>query len=320
MRPCRYVEGYGYYRPSHMPGCRAHECGGCEECLTDHNGNPVKHCTARRSCSGHLDPAHPLTCPRCVGRTRGDLAVIVQLSTLMLDEAVEQGIDSEAAYLAGPACDPEAWSWRKVATKRAGLPVLEDDDPHHPYSVLGRWDFMLREDYDQPTGEKVTVTRSAAYLDGLLTRIAQDDEQDWPLFASEIADCRGHLETVLHDSRAPEKGRPCPVCSTEDEPGPSLVKRYADHDTTGATDTWRCAWDAAHVWSEADYRMKVATDYLDNADRLTATQMHDAYDVRPGSLRGWASKGLIRKRGRDHTGLTLYDVADTLAVLEKQSA
>lgn len=339
MSDCRYVEGYGYFKKSHVRSCRARDCRGCEPCEHDENGRPVRHCTARRFCSGHLTDSERLTCARCVGKTRQDIAKIVDDATLMSTEALEQGVDSEAAYLAGPATDPEAWMWRKVTAKRRGLPVLEDDDPHHPFLVLGRWDFMLREAYDQPTDTVVALSRSAAYLTGLLTTLAQDPDQDWPLFVGEIADCRAYLESVRHDSRTPELGAPCPECSTREKPGPALVKRYGSRiaridgeptvigDTTGASDTWRCPRVREHEWSEADYRLRIGDEHLEHADELPVRDLAVRTGVAAGTIRRWANvtrrvtrdgvvelPARLKPSGRSHDGRKLYRVADVEAL------
>ena len=314
---CRYVDGFGYYLPSHERDCDDHACDGCEPC-------PERHCTARKTCTGHLDHAHPLTCPRCVGRTRADLREIVRLSGLMLDEAIEAGVDSEAAMLAGPAADPEASMWRRLASVEH-LADIADDDDRHPLTVLGTWDMMLREDYEQPTGLRCTIGRAADYLDGQLQRLAQDDEQDFPLFASEIRACRSHLEDVLTEGQRRETGAPCPACSI----APPLVKRYAhwcdredctrEHDATGAKDAWRCPACRAQ-WSEAEYRLWVADDYLDNAEELTAADIELVTGIKANRVRVWAIRGHVDKRGRNTHGITLYDVGQAKRRAEMEDA
>jgi len=72
-----------------------------EPCRVDDYGDPTRHCTARRSCANHVGPAE-LTCARCVGRTRGDVRRIVDLAPLMVVQAISGGVESEAAWLAGP--------------------------------------------------------------------------------------------------------------------------------------------------------------------------------------------------------------------------
>ena len=319
QQACRYVAAVeGHYLPSHLPDCDAHDCEGCQPC-------PEAHCTARKGCTGHLDHAHPLTCPRCVGKVRADIREVVRLSGQLMDEAIEKGVDSEAANLAGPAADPEAWSWRRLAAweRGADVTVLEDDDPHHPLAVLGRWDFMLRADYDQPTALRCTLERAADYLDGQLHRVAQDPEQDFALLASEVRACRGHLEDVLADGRRRETGAPCPACGV----APPLVKHYAhwceredctrEHDRTGAGDHWQCPACKAR-WTEAEYRLWVADDYLDNADALTAADMAMVHGIRPSTLRKRAERDPLMKRGRNERGQMLYDVTRALSVEDER--
>ncbi len=261
MTVCRYDHDKGDYLTDDGEPCRR-----------DDYGDPTHHCTARRTCANHIGPRE-LTCARCVGRTRLDLARIPELAALMPEEAEATGVNSEAANLAGPAADPEAWSWRKVAARQGRtwhLSLIEDDDEHHPYLVLGRYDGMIREDYDHPSDTPLTITDAAAYLARQLGRIAQDDGQDFPLFAREIRKCRAHLESVLHDSQAAERGAPCPDCTTtETGVGPRLVRDYGhwctDADCTQAKhylddsgDTWTCPRDPiGHHWTHSAYEAYV---------------------------------------------------------------
>ena len=254
-----------------------------------------------------------LTCPACIGKARTDISMIVTLAALMPSEAEETGINSEAAYLAGPAAHPGTWSARKVYVARTtGVPLasLEDDDPWHPYGVLGRWQMMLEEDYGNHDRALITISGSADYLDRMLHRVANDPAQDFALLAREIRACRTHLEAVLHDSQAPEMGAPCPTCSDEHGRGPRLSKRYEDADPTGTSDRWLCPADRAHAWTEAEYRMRVGANYLAFAAALTADQMRDQWRIAPGTLRRWVSEGKVSRRGRDQHGRQLYDVND----------
>jgi hypothetical protein len=247
-------------------------------CRRDDYGDPTHHCTARRTCSQHVGPGE-LTCARCLGRTRQDLRRIPELADLMPPEAEVVGLESEALNLAGPAADPEAWTWRKVAARQGRawhLSLIEDDDEHHPYLVLGRWDLMLREDYGQPSDTPATIANAAAYLDRQLGRVAQDSNQDFPLLAREIRKCRAHLESVLRDSQAKDRGAPCPDCSTGSDVAPRMVREYGHWcedpdcqqqfhfsivvdgetgevrpDTSG--DVWICPRNPSHWRTHADY-------------------------------------------------------------------
>lgn len=248
-----------------------------EPCRRDSYGDPTHHCTARRTCAQHVGKGE-LTCARCIGRTRTDLRRILDVAALMPEEAIETGVNSEAANLAGPAADPEAWTWRKVAARQGRawhLSLVEDDDEQHPYLVLGRWDLMIREDYAQPSDKPVTIGNAWAYLDARLGKIAQDPEQDFPLFAREIRKCRTHLENVLRDSQAPERGEPCPECA-KDGKVIRLQREYGHWCTDGlceqqfhyatildgetgeskpdtSGDWWVCPRDREHAWTHKDY-------------------------------------------------------------------
>lgn len=306
-RTCYSYDRRFWLRDRHLDGCDG-ECAGCEPC--------PDHCGCRRGCPEHLDPAHPITAPACVGRTRADLATIVDASALMLPEAIVKGVDSEAANLAGPAADPEAWSWHRVSALEGRVDHVsleEDDDTAHPVSVLGRWAYMIRDAYGHTADELATVTRCADYLDGLLTQLAQDAGQDWPTFAGEVRACRTRLEAVLHDSRRPETGAPCPRCAEDDDTTPPpLVLQRNEGDVSGASDRWTCPRCRAR-WSIAEYRLRVGTEYLLHADRLTASQLHAAYRIKPATIRKWAERGRVAKRGRNAAGQQLYDVADARA-------
>ena len=120
-----------------------------------------------------------------------------------------------------------------------------------------------------------------------------------------------HLEAVLHDSRTPEKGAPCPECSSDFGSGPPLIKRYVDEDPSGASDHWICP-ECDSRWSEADYRLRVGANYLASAAALTADQMRDQYRIPPGTLRRWVTEGKVKRRGRDDHGRQMYDVTDAL--------
>ena len=142
------------------------------------------------------------------------------------------------------------------------MSLIEDDDDWHPYTVLSRWAQMLTEDYKLGRPERWDLTNAAGLLERLLHRVAQDDEQDFPLLARELRKCRAHLEAVLRDSMAPERGAPCPECKSRGV-FVRLVRWYphwcfeADceqiHDDTDASDRWVCPRDKAHSWDLGSY-------------------------------------------------------------------
>ena len=258
-RPCYRDRDNGVYftREAHRIDCAEVECRGCTPC-------PGRHCGAKKSCTWHIAETE-ITCGRCIATTRRNLRGIVGLSALMLTAAIADGLESEAANLAGPAVDPEAWSWRKAAARQGvawHVSLVEEDDEHHPLRVLGTWERMIREDYGQPTDTPLTVVGAADYLDRQLHRIAQDDGQDFPLLSAELRKCYQHLEAVLHNDTRPDQGAPCPQClkagavirltrhhghwCTDDD-----CERIHFADDSG--DVWRCPRDVAHWWTQEGY-------------------------------------------------------------------
>jgi hypothetical protein len=236
----------------------------------------------------------------------------------MLPLAMEDGENdpdrSEATYLAGPAADPRKVAERRVRLMQAidrlpesvqlkALEALPDEDPWHPYAVLGRWDMMLRESYDQPTTLKVTLSRSADYLSGLLERLAQDDDQDFAHFSREIRDCSRHLEATLDNVTRVERGAPCPDC---DKPAPRLVKVYGFH---AAHDRWQCSRDNTHWWSDDDYRKRIDEKFIVNAEWLPMRDLVRRIEgVSKVAVRKWAERSEVRKR--HDSGRIVYSVED----------
>lgn len=240
-----------------------------EPCRIDDYGDPTYHCTARRTCSVHIG-RDDLTCPRCIGRTRADIRWVVNLAALMPTEALNRGVESEPANLAGPAGDPLVLTWRRIDHARvSGGPIGDGTEAVDPTEVLGTWQAMLSEDYDHELPDRITLSTAAAYLDRNLPRIANDDRQDFPLMAREIRKCRGHLESVLRNSSTPERGAPCPACHERGvEKPPRLARKYGHwcedrdcervHHGDDTDDVWQCPRDRGHEWSEHDYRLRVA--------------------------------------------------------------
>jgi hypothetical protein len=245
-----------------------------EPCKVDDYGDPTTHCKSQRTCSQHVG-RDELTCPRCIARVRGNLRKVTSLSALMLAEAIDVGVESAAANLAGPGGDYAIFSARRMIAKRwifehlpeakweqAMTNLLDDDDDRHPYSVLTRWQMMLSEDWGHDLPAKLSITGAAAYLERNLARLANDPEQDWPLFAAEVRKVHSHMEAVLHNDTRPERGAPCPDCRADGHvvrlhrvyghwcEGPDCM-RFHHADTSD--DRWVCSRNRDHVWTHAAY-------------------------------------------------------------------
>lgn len=308
---CTYDSERGWLTVEHVRDCRDAACAGCKPC-------PETHCNLMGRCAEHVDQATEIfTCPRCIGKVKRNVRAIVDRYAELPAEVEAKGVDSEALNLHGPAASVEQLEARRRWDERRGwcdFPrTLAADDPHHPYAVLGRWDMAIRESYGPATDLFITVSRAADYLTGpVIDTFAHT--QEFEDFAREVTACLMHLETVLSDSREPEKGAPCPACRDEqpEERAPRLRKRYGA-DVTGKHDTWHCPANTAHWWSEVDYRMRVDGDYLMYADRLTAAQVHEVYGIKPGALRKAAEREPLLRRGRNADGQQTYDVATVKA-------
>lgn len=241
-----------------------------EPCRNDEYGDPTRHCTARRTCSVHIG-RDELTCPRCIGRTRADIAWVVNLVALMPVEALSRGVDSEPTNLAGPAADPVVTSWRRINAANATGGLIGDGiEELAPTEVLGAWQRMVSEDYGHDLPDRVTLATAAGYLDRNLARIANDPGQDWPLMVRDIRKCRSHLEAVLRNGRGVERGAPCPDCTSgETGVGARLVRQYGHWcDDPACTkfnyeddreDRWVCPRNREHQWTHEDYSRWIET-------------------------------------------------------------
>lgn len=331
----------GYRLREHQDDCRDRACPGCQPCTHDDAGNPVRHCNISWRCTTHLSD-NEYACPRCLIMIRRNLTGILDALTAMPPEAEETGIEGAALTYAGPSAHPDSYRARMLNNAATGGDT-EDYDQLDPWAMLGVRERMIRVDLGHADRilTSPTLAQTCAYLDWVLTDLARDEQQTVIVsdLLSETGRLRSHLEAVLHDSRSPEKGAPCPRCprpkpEDRDDPdaprAPRLVKRWAhycdredctrEHDTTGARDTWQCPRDDDHWWSEADYRLRVSDDYLAHAQRLTAEQMETQHGVKAGTVRVWATRELVAKRGKDQRGRTLYDVADTLVQDRKRES
>lgn len=313
---CHYDPDRGWLTVEHRSDCKATDCKGCRPCSKSH-------CAMRDRCPNHVEQqAGIYTCPSCIGKTRRAVRAIAERYAELPEEFDYENIGSEVVNLHGPAATPEQYAERRRRLMdqydQAGVCEfpkhnLVTADPHHPYAVLGRWDMEVREIFQQPTDLFITVSRAADYLAGdVLDTFAH--YREFEDFAADIARCLSHLEDVLALSQRPELGAPCPTCreTSADGKGPRLHKRFG-RDITGLDDTWHCPIEPAHWWSHRDYRERVDEDFLQNADRLTAQQMYAAHGIAPGTVRQWANRGLVKRRGLNSFGQMLYDVAQAKA-------
>jgi hypothetical protein len=233
-------------------------------------------------------------CPSCLGTTRDHLAEIRRLaSDPLVGEALAKGIDSEAADLLGPAANPKQWRQRGDYGHR-----YEPDSrvgEQHPLWVLGWFDLIVTEHQGHRRTQRITVASAADYLDRNLHFLAADIEFDFADMANTLADCRVHLEQVLHDGEQRETGAPCMTCRVPLE----LVRGERE-------DRWRCP-RCREQSTDDQYRFAVMHLHRENAEWLTDRDMEIRTGVKAGTVRKWAERGTVTRR-RD-SGRTVYDVA-----------
>lgn len=242
-------------------------------------------------------------CTGCLDAARSDLRAIMDLCSSLPAEAVEKGVQSEAMMLLGPAADPEAWRNRATSAMvgRLDASYLEDcRDELHPLFVLGSWEQIWRDHLDHYSIAPITAASAHAYLDMQIGYMADQVEPAFDEFARELRGCRAHLENVLHDGIREERGAPCVQC---------------EKPMTRVDDDWHCR-TCHRVATEAEYRFAVGVAYRAHAPVLTAADMAERIGVKASQIRVWGSRGLVRKRGKDGNGITLYDVADALSRAE----
>jgi hypothetical protein len=245
-------------------------------------------------------------CVDCLDAARSDLKAIGDLCASLPAEAVEKGVQSEAMMLLGPASDPEAWRNRATSAMvgRLDASYLEDcRDELHPLWVLGTWEQVWRDHLEHYSEAPVTLYAAHGYLDMQIGYMADQVDPAFDEFARELRECRAHLEDVLRDGIREERGAPCVQCEKP------MVRIPGTGDKP---DSWHCRTCRREV-SEDQYRFAVGAAYRAHSDKLTAADMAERIGVKATILRVWGSRGEITKRGRNHDGITLYDVDSAIA-------
>lgn len=267
------------------------ECRGCQPCTEPHC--LVQWHGDRGDCQTHAVSV----CPSCLGSTRDHLAEIRRLSGIpLVAQTLDQGADSEAADLLGPAANPKAWRQRGNYGHR-----FEPDSrvgEQHPLWVLGWFDMIVTEHLGHARTQRITVNTAADYLDRNLRYLAADIEFDFADMANTLADCRLHLERVLHDGEQVEEGAPCMTCHVPLR----LIRGERD-------DCWQCP-RCRQRSSDDQYRFAVMHLHRENADWLTDRDMEIRTGVRAGTVRVWCSRGEVRKRS--DSGRVVFNVEDVL--------
>lgn len=293
-KPCRYVASD---EPRAVKGEHLDECGGdCAGCL------PCEHRHCVIDGHRHVDDAHPLTCPSCVGDVRDDLDQITDMHARLRGEAVVRGMagDRDGTVLGGDAMVMLAMRWREqtgLASDGDHSHELEGD-PVPPLLVLATWEDAWRDHLGHDPAGTASVDAAAGYLALVLTRMAQEPDLPFEDFARDIRQLRGRLEDVLHDGEREERTRvPCLDC------GARLVKRYA---TKAAADHHACP-KCARRYTDGEFALAKA-DHLASEDAARYVRVADALAAigRPEqTLRSWIRRGVVDTKRDERTGALL---------------
>jgi hypothetical protein len=176
-----------------------------------------------------------VTCPECVATVRDDLAQIRVMCGALPTEVEHRGVNGEAMMLLGPSADPEGWRNRAMSAMRGRVDdaYLDDcRDEAHPLWVLGTWEQLYREEFDQPSDLAQTIERAGDYLGRIMHRAAETEDVPFEDFAGDVRRCRGHLQAILHDQDQGDVANiGCFECAGR------LERRLTDH---GLEDFWTC--------------------------------------------------------------------------------
>lgn len=262
-----------------------------------------------------------------------NLRAIEDMYDRLGDELAYAGVDADAMTYAGPVANLEAWEHRYEAAEARGLLsdqawddyASDQDAEWHPVSVLAFWVDIVRDERGQPTDLKATVKREADYLRKSAPWFFQANEHTGINFPpvdalmNDLQRVKTVLENVLHAGEREDHGVPCMKC------GENLtriryrhLKNVRPEARIDKPDTWKCK-PCGETSTMDQYNLAVRQDYLRSADRLTATDMLEAYRIKPGTLIVWASRDKVHKRGKDDSGRQLYDVEDALKMRDKTS-
>jgi hypothetical protein len=189
-------------------------------------------------------------------------------------------------------------------------------DPQPPLHLLASWEDDWRLTFGHGGGPRATMTRVVRYLSQHLARAAQEHEA-FDEFAADLRRCRIRLEDVLHAGERDETGAPCVHCGTElvrkSRPAQPCTDEHHREghtcDQGGLRDEWRCP-RCHRVYDMRSYWNAVGAAYRAHADAMTDKDIAEQYGVAAASVRVWAKRGQVRRRGKDTRGRQLYDVAD----------
>lgn len=172
----------------------------------------------------------------------GDLTLIADMFDALRDEAQTRHSDREfpggdAMVLLGPGADVEAFGYRQISAmvgrineEDVVIPLKRDLEP--PLSFLASWTDTIRQQREQPTQLRATISREIDYLRGSIEWMFSIDDDGQPRFiqvdelAAGLSRVRRRMEDILKDGSRAEFTR-VNCIAAECESHPRLMKLWA---------------------------------------------------------------------------------------------
>jgi hypothetical protein len=246
-------------------------------------------------------------------RINRDLGAVERLYADLHWQAVASYKDREmpggrAMNMLGPAANRERWDEQYFA---AEMQVWEDDSrswpefvdyfddqvdsDQHPLFVLDSWAQVVREERDQPTSLKATVSRCVDYLHGSVDWMLHTNEWnelEWFAvheFARELRSLVTSMENVLSAGRRSDRIRT--MCMYCDE-APRLVRRWTESEDR---DHWYCPGCGHGYDIDGVIRARHQRLLSEGADRWVAIDIaRDVADVDRRTWWSWRSRLQVR--------------------------
>lgn len=288
--------------------------------MTDHAAHYLPRCL---TCGHDLSYDDQQTCAHCVDRTRRQLADIPRLHARLPGLLIENRIpatgrdpirgSSEHAMPGGDALTMLAAgnTGTVTASARGNRDHAVDNHRDDPPSVLAILDSWVRDWCDtfrHHNPPHTTVEHAGGYL---LTHLAwaAREHPAFDEFAYDIRDLHGRLMNVTGLADRPETA---PVSCFDC--GGRLERHYLEH--VGRQDDWRCR-ACGRIYTPAAYTLAVRARLENDPDVIvTAEQLAARHPgLTAATVRQWATRGRLTRRGRDENGRTLYRAGDVTDLL-----
>lgn len=273
-----------------------------------------------------------------------DLTAILDVAERLEEQAIASANDREfpgglALVALGPVASLDEWSEQleaaehRALARRQPLPVIEDgaDDWEPPLQTLLFWSEAWRAEHGYPLKPRPTLASEAGFIRWALDW-AWANELHWDDFASDVAAVRSRLENLLAEGLRARAGVPClsdecggvlliqPVadrrehraCNGHEVDGAHLClipHERCPHDRGGLRDEWTCP-KCQRKYDAESYTRAVTQQHYLNAEWLPLDKAAQRAGAKPGTVKVWATRGLVKRRKDVATGATVYRVKD----------